>query len=299
MKEERVSTSGKLLTSAKILGFLLIIASLASFFLTGTDELSGANIAIIPLHGEIYATGHSGFSSDIVSSDEIVLLLDKADSDPGIKAIILDINSPGGSPVGSDEIGQKVKTLNKTTVAVIREVGASGSYWIASSADYVFASRLSLVGSIGVIGSYLDFSGLMRDYNVTYQRYVSSDLKDMGSPFKEPSEKERKVMQKLIDDMNTMFIIEVAGNRNMSEKIVREIATGQVYLGTEAKELGLVDYLGSRQDAIAFLESKLNITAVPSTLVPEKSWMDLIPTISYAGKTGKFINPGSNKLSLA
>src|SRR3989338_6818866 len=105
--------------------------------------------------------GSSSFFESATASSETIKFIEKADKNPSIKAIILEINSPGGSAVASEEIANAVKKTNKTTVAWIREIGTSGAYWIASSSDHIVASRMSVTGSIGVIASYLEFEGLV------------------------------------------------------------------------------------------------------------------------------------------
>lgn len=255
------------------------------------DFSSGSgNVAVIPMHGAIYVNEPGSLSMDGVTSDQIIGQLDKASNDPGVKAIILDINSPGGSGVAADEISQKIKTIEIPVISVIRDSGASAAYWIASSSDRIFANRLSLTGSIGVVGSYLDFSEFITEYNVSYQRYVSGELKDMGSAFKKPSNKEKEVFQNIINQMEDFFIKEVAQNRNLSVNDVKQLATGQIYLGVDALEKGLVDELGTRADAIKYLETEFNSTITPVVFKEKKTLSSLFEF--KTDKIGKFINSG-------
>ena len=155
MKEEKLFKWGY---AIKILAILMILGFIASVFLSflgsgGVGSLT-ANVAIIPIEGVITADSSSSFFDKSLSSQDIVELIEKADKNPQIKAIILEINSPGGSAVASEEIADAVKKTNKTTVAWIREVGASGAYWVASSTDHIVASKASITGSIGVIASF-------------------------------------------------------------------------------------------------------------------------------------------------
>ncbi len=293
---KKINVRKKIFNSLKILAILFFSSVLvASFFSLDIESISG-NVAVVPIQGYLTTTESGGFS-EIMSSDDIIEQLEKADTSSRVKAIVLDINSPGGSGVAADEISQKIKSIEKPTVAVIRDVGASAAYWIASSSDYVFANRLSITGSIGVIGSYLEFAEFIDEYNVTYRRYVSGDLKDMGSPFKEPSEEEQEVYQEIIDRMEGIFIDEVALNRNISREKVEEMATGQIYLGIEAKELNLVDELGTKEDAYAYLEKNLNMTIEPSEFKKKTSFSDLLTGFTSI-KIGKFINPVIPKLQL-
>ena len=117
------------------------------------ESLSG-NVALIPIDGVIVGDKDSDFLFEsVTSSPEAVELIEKANKNPNIKAIILEINSPGGSAVASEEIANAIRKTNKTTVAWIREAGASGAYWVASATDYVVANRASITGSIVVIAS--------------------------------------------------------------------------------------------------------------------------------------------------
>ncbi len=120
---------------------------------------------------------------------------------------------------------------------------------------------MAITGSIGVIGSYLEIDKLLDDYNVTYRRLVAGKHKDMGSPFKEMTYEEEGIMQDALDSIHNYFIQAVAENRELDVEKVRKIATGRFMIGAEAKDLGLVDELGSRQDAIEYIEKELNITA--------------------------------------
>jgi len=262
---EKLSAIGNILWAIIKIGFFLMIALwLISAVLPSVEIVSG-NIAVVPIKGAITteSDGISMLGSQYVSSEKVVSWLKKAEESSGIKAILLEINSPGGSPVASDEIVQAVKQAKTTkpVYAVIRETGASGAYWVASAADKIIAERMSVTGSIGVIGSYLDYAGLMKDYNVTYERLVAGKYKDSGSQYKELTPDERALIQKKIDIIYEIFVQDVAANRNMPLSKVRLLADGSIYIGTEALQLGLVDYLGTKEDAIRLIEKDLNITA--------------------------------------
>jgi len=235
------------------------LATFASLFIT-IDPVG--NTALIPIKGIIRADSASSFSADIIGSTEIIKQIKKADANPSIKAIVLDINSPGGSAVASKEIAQAVKKINKTTVAVIREVGASGGYWVASATDYIIADEMSITGSIGVISSYIEFAGLLQRYNMTYQRLTAGKFKDVGDPFRPLENEEKDLLQKKINRIHDYFISAIAQNRGMSEERVRSLATGEFYLGIEALEFGLIDAVGNQDTAEAYLKEKLNLTHI-------------------------------------
>lgn len=240
-------------------GFFLVSFTFLSLILTifsgASSEVSGSgNIALIPIEGAITASSASSyFSDDGASSESLVSKIESANEDENIEAIVFWINSPGGSAVASDEVASAVLASEKPTVAVIREVGASGAYWIASACDHVVANRMSITGSIGVISSYLEFSELMENYGVSYQRLVAGDKKDIGTPFRALASSEEELLQEKIDVIHGYFIDAVATNRGLERMIVAEAATGEFYLGSEALELGLIDELGDLDNAISYL----------------------------------------------
>ncbi len=265
-----------------LLGFFFIfvigMVMLGSILGDGYSNAFG-NIAVINIDNVITTTGSASILSDSgLSSDDYVKLIDDAASDDSIKAIIFMINSPGGSPVGSDEIAQAIKASNKTTVAVIREVGASGAYWIASACDHIIANRMSIVGSIGVTSSHLGFEGFLTDHNVTYRRLVTGEFKDIGTPFKEMTEKEKAEIKKRMMVIHNFFIDEVSKNRNLPRESVENIATGLYWTGSESKDLGLVDELGGMDEAVGYIEANLNIKGEPVHMFKSTGFGDLFST---------------------
>ncbi|MBI2651772.1 signal peptide peptidase SppA [Candidatus Woesearchaeota archaeon] len=257
MKQEKNKWIRALWIIIGITALSFFVSIIISLFLGNDFEALDGNVAVIKIHGTIVSDEDHFSFEEVASSDEIIKLIKKADKNPSIKAIILEINSPGGSAVASEEIANEVKKVNKTTVAWIREIGASGAYWVASSAEHVVANRMSLTGSIGVIASYLGFSGFLAEHNVTYERLVSGNLKDIGSPFKDMTKEEKALFEKSLESMHNYFIEEVAKNRNLKKSDIKKIATGLFYLGDEAKELGLIDELGSKDEAIAYIEQQI------------------------------------------
>lgn len=242
--------------------FAYIFAGITSLF-SYSNELAFGNVALIKIHG-IITTQEDEFSlDDQAASDEIIKLIKKAEENPEVKAILFEINSPGGSAVASKEIADEIarvsSNVNKTTIAVIREMGTSGAYWIASSTDLIIASPLSVTGSIGVISSYLEFNKLFDKYGINYRRLVAGKYKDIGSPFRNLTDEEQKILQKQLDSVHEYFIKEIAKNRNMDVEEVRKLADGLFYLGEEAQKLGLVDVLGDKETAKDILKDTLNL----------------------------------------
>ena len=250
------------MTVLKVILWLIVLSFAISFiislFVEDDFESLDGNVAVIEITGTIVAQDGSYLFEDVASSDEITKLIRKAGKNDRIKAIVFEINSPGGSAVASDEIAAEIKKVNKTTVAWIREIGTSGAYWIASSTDHVVANRMSITGSIGVIASYLGFEGFIEEHNITYNRLISGKYKDLGSPFKEITPEERVLFEKSLGSINDYFIDEVAKNRNLNRKDVERLATGQFYLGVDALNLGLVDELGSKDEVKKYIEKQID-----------------------------------------
>lgn len=214
--------------------------------------------ALIKISGEITTEPSASlFAAPALSSSEIAKLIDDANKNKGIDAVLFEINSPGGTVVASEEIANAIKKVEKPTVSYIKEVGASGGYWVASATDWIVADKYSTTGSIGVIGSYLSFAGLLDRYNITYERLVGGKYKDVGSPYRDLTPEEMKLLQGKIDLIHNAFIEEVAQNRNLSYDYVANLATGMFYLGQEAYELGLVDELGNEETAKTYLKDVL------------------------------------------
>ncbi|HLC74435.1 MAG TPA: signal peptide peptidase SppA [Candidatus Nanoarchaeia archaeon] len=244
-------------------GILLLLCIIAIPFIVILipDNIESGNVAVIEIRGIIMEDGVS-FSGDITAASEIVAYINDANEDPLIRAIVLDINSPGGSAVASDEIASALKQSSKPTVALIHEIGTSGAYWVASAADTIIANRMSITGSIGVIASYLEFSKLMDDYGITYQRLVAGKYKDVGTPFKKLSTDEQQLLQSKLDKIHDAFITEIAENRDLTKAQVRAVATGEFFLGDEAQKYGLVDMLGSSTELELHLKEVLGIEEI-------------------------------------
>ena len=256
---EPSKTKSIVLTIVAVLVFVFIILPLAMSLFDGSKV---GNVASIPIEGPITGDGGNYLGSPTASSVEIVAFIKEAGRDPQIKVILVEINSPGGSAVASDEIASALKKTEKPVVALIREVGASGGYWIASAADQIIANKMSITGSIGVISSYLEFSGLMEEYGVGYERLVAGKYKDMGVPFRELQDEERAILQTKLNKIHGFFIEEIAANRDLPVEKVKGIATGEFYLGIEALNLGLVDQVGDKDTAEQFMKDAYGLKEI-------------------------------------
>lgn len=258
-----------------IISFFVFIFTI--IFIVGDGEAITGNVAVIPIKGTIMIDNdESFFATSVASSTDIVKLIQKAENDPSIEAIVFDINSPGGAPVASAEIARAIKEAEKPTVAVIREVGASGAYWAASAADHIIANEISITGSIGVLASYLEYGDLLEEYNVSYARFVSGAHKDMGTPYREMTSEEAEIYQQTLDKLHAVFINAVAQNRDLEYAYVQELATGQIYVGSEALDLGLIDQLGGKEEAYDYIAQEVGITVEPVAFEEEKSFFEVL-----------------------
>lgn len=251
-----------------------------AFGLIETAKFKAADkIAVIPIKGTIGIS--FPFGQDGVDATNIIEQLEIIEEDKTVKAVILEINSPGGAALASREIANKVNSLEKPTIAWIRDVGASGAYWIAASSDVIVADELSITGSIGVVSSYLQFEDLFDEYGITYERLVSGEFKDTGSPFKKLTSQERNFLQTKINIIHKIFVEDIAKNRNLSIKEVSDAADGSFYLGLEAKEIKLIDVLGGKKQAFKIAEEKTGLKEYETVVYEEsKGWLGFLQSLS-------------------
>jgi len=181
--------------------------------------------------------------------------LQQARNDSAVKAVVLRINSPGGGVTASDlmyaELRRFKAETGKPVVVAMLDLAASGGYYIACAADRIYAQPTTVTGSIGVIMMAPEFAGTMRKLGAEVNIIKSGEMKDMGSPFRSMNDQDRAAFQNLIDRMYARFFDVVQQARGIESDKLHTIADGRVYLAPEAKELHLVDEIGSLQDAIA------------------------------------------------
>ncbi len=195
--------------------------------------------------------------------------LSKASEDDSVKAVLLRINSPGGTVTAADIMYQEILRFRKTArhpkpvVAMIMDVGASGAYYVACGCDEIVANRSSVIGSIGVIMQTFNLKGTLDKIGVQTVAIKSGRLKDAGSPWRGMTEEERKIFQGLIDDFFDRFVEVVADGRpRLSKERVREIADGRVWTAQQALELGLIDRIGTLRDGLAVAKKMADATRV-------------------------------------
>jgi len=191
--------------------------------------------------------------------------LELAAEDEDIKAIILRINSPGGTVTASDQLYHEILKFkaiyNIPIVAVFMDVGASGAYYVAMAADTIIAHPTSIVGSIGVVMVRMNVEGLLEKIGLETAVVKSGDMKDMGSPFRTMTDKEYTVFQSAIMEFHSRFVeIVKVGRPNFSDDNAKSIADGRIYTGTQARNVGLVDELGYLDTAITRAKESAALT---------------------------------------
>ena len=225
-------------------------------------------IALIDVSGMIQNTRKRSLLG--VGDHPVSLLveqLDKARRDASVKAVILRINSPGGTVVASelmhDEITHFKKTSGKPVIAVMMDVAASGGYYIACACDTIVAQPSTITGSIGVIMLMMDVSGTMKMIGIKSDAVTSGVHKDTGSPFREMRPEERELFQHIVDEMYDRFVKVVAeGRDDLDEQGVRRIADGRVYTASQALELGLIDRIATLRETIDTLKTQIKSKSV-------------------------------------
>jgi len=220
-------------------------------------------------------------SGVITESEEIIDNLREYGQQETVKGIVLRIDSPGGGVVPAQEIYKEVLTIKKRgkpVVTSIGNIGASGGYYIACATNKILANPGTITGSIGVIMALSNIEELLGKLGLKTTVIKSGKHKDMGSPLRPLSDEELGILQKLIDDVHYQFITAVAQGRKLPLDKVKELADGRIFTGQQAKDLGLIDQLGTLEDAIAYAAKLAKIPGKPKVVKPEKkrgllSWL--------------------------
>lgn len=223
-------------------------------------------IALLPIKGPIVSEEpfSLAFGMGMVSSRQIVRLLEKIKRSKRIKALVLEINCPGGNPLPCKEIAEAIKSLGKPAVAWVREVAASGGYWIASATDVIVADSLSTLGSIGVASIRPDFSEFLKKLGIDMDTVASGIHKLFGFPFtplsSEQKKEDRERREEEIKVIQQIFLDGIKEKRSLKEEAIKEISSGKTFLGQEAKNLGLIDELGGKDKALEIAAKRANIS---------------------------------------
>ena len=242
------------LVIAAIIAVFVVTAALWSPSVKHRAIKDQSKIAVIYVDGVIVGgRGQSSLLSESGGTDAIIKQIREAKDDPTVKAVILRINSPGGSAPAAQEVGIEIKKLRasgKVVVASMGDVAASGGYWIAALTDKIYANPATMTGSIGVYIPYANWQELYKKIGISQEKIKSGPHKDILSPDRPMTAQERAIIQAMVDELYEQFVAVVAEGRHMDPAKVRQLADGRIYTGSQAKELGLVDELGNLYDAI-------------------------------------------------
>lgn len=240
---------GCLLLFVFIIGMAIFVGAMR-----GSSVSLGGRVALIRISGTITSGESVGslFGDSIVGSDTIIRYLDHARRDSSIKAVVLRIDSPGGSAAASEEIYNEIRRvrLSKPVYASMGDVAASGGYYISAACDRIYADKATLTGSIGVIFETPNLAGLMKKLGVDFTVIKSGKYKDIGSPSRAMTPEEKQMLQAMVNDIYNQFVDAVAQGRRMPREKVVSLANGAVFTGSQAVKLGLVDQIGGLRDAV-------------------------------------------------
>jgi protease-4 len=260
---------------------LVALGSLAkrSHLIPRMGKVEPGSIAILHIYGPIQ-TSMTSSAWNSQDADDIARRLHQWSEDDDIKAIILRINSPGGTVGAVQEIFtelQRCKARGKKVVASLGDVAASGGFYLASGADRIVSNPGTITGSIGVILQFGNLESLFQKVGVRLQVIKSGAHKDIGSPARSLTDEERRLLQASIDDAYAQFFDVVMQGRKLTKAQVAQLADGRIFTGREAQKLGLVDELGNSQDAIQVAIKLANLAPKPPIITDQpKSVMSLL-----------------------
>ena len=280
--KKRARRKGFLFALFLIFLVFAILTTLNGFF---DFERKSPHIARIKIHGPIF---------DDFSLNGLIYDLGL---DPNVKAVVVHINSPGGSVVGAESIFVALSQLSqeKPSVSVLGETATSGGYLIAAATDQIISRSNTLTGSIGVILQYPNLSKLLKNIGIDINTLRSSDLKASINLFEQPSAKAIKEHKEIIDETFLWFKELVAEKRKLSDINMEKVSQGGVFTGREAKKLGLVDFIGGEREAVKYLEEKLGIKGLP--IVDWVSSKESLSLFDLIFREGDISNLGKNFLS--
>lgn len=227
------------------------------------DKLSADKVAIVYAQGEITDGEDTQGAGDMIYGNTLAAELADVRKDESIKAVVLRVNSPGGSALASDIIWREMELLRKEKPVIVSMGGyaASGGYYISAPADAIVADKMTLTGSIGVFGMMMNPTrALERNLGITFDGVKSNKSADMGMPGRNMTKQERAYIMRGVDKVYGRFTSLVAEGRNLPVERVYEIAEGRVWSGSAAQEIGLVDMCGGLKDAIAVAADKASLS---------------------------------------
>lgn len=248
------SRAGRVLIYLLVIVGLIIIIGGSLFVIFGdfgTLPMDSNKVAVIYVQG-IMITGNLPGGLGYATSEEISKSIQDAADDKNVKAIVLRINSPGGTPAAAQEIVTEIKKAqeHKPVVVSMGDVAASAAYYISAPADHIIANPDTMTGSIGVIWVFENSSEYFDEEGVDFYVAKSGDFKDMGANWRGLTDDEKQYSEEVVLEAFDRFVDEIASGRGLSRSEVKDMADGRIYTGSRAVELGLVDETGNLYDAI-------------------------------------------------
>jgi len=243
---------------------IFVAAFVTMFFVIFLSSKDGFNfsdgVGIVEVNGTI------------LDSKDILEQLNSLVHNEAVKAIVLRVNSPGGSVAPCQEIQKEIKRISEgiPVIASLGTVAASGGYYIVTSATSIYANPGSIVGSIGVIMEFPNFEGLLEKIGVTAEIVKSGYYKDTGSPFRTMKEDEKEFLEKLVKEVKDQFVEAIIDGRKLTRDKVNAFSDGRIFTGMKAFELGLVDDIGNFNDAVNAASKSSGIQGEPRIIYSKK-----------------------------
>ena len=263
-------------TSAVSSSFGTLGALGTSSYTSDADYLTSDVIGVIDVDGTIQYDGTT------CSPEGLKAQLDRAEQNNHIKAVVLRVNSGGGTATAGEEMADYVRDFSKPVVVSSASMNASAAYEISSQADYIYTAKTTAIGAIGTALQITDLSGLMEKLGISIENVTSSDSKDSSYGTRALTDEERAYYQNMVNQINETFIQTVAEGRGMSTDEVRALATGMTFTGMEAVENGLADEIGTKEDAVAKAAALAGVSTTKTVALqnPASSLNDLLNLMS-------------------
>ncbi|MGE4170585.1 MAG: signal peptide peptidase SppA [Candidatus Margulisiibacteriota bacterium] len=248
-----------------------------------TEFQPSKGVGVLYVYGPLETEASGGFF-DPSGTDSLIDALEDMKTNPRVKALVLRINSPGGTVGASQELFRELDRFKREThkpiVVSIADMGTSGAYWVALSGDKILANPGSMVGNIGVIMGNYDLSDLQQKFGIGFNTIKSGPYKDVLSSWRKLTPNDKAVLQAMIQDVYEQFVNQVKVSRKLSDQRAHDLSDGRIYTGRQAKEAGLIDGFGGLNDAITLAGSLAGIKGKPDIISndhsPAFNWRQLL-----------------------
>ena len=299
MKKSKFNFNNETKTLSLIIGLIILSIFVGIFDRADSIDSSTASVIpksavmVIPLEGMISGMG-SQWEGSVV--DIFMEQLQEAQDTKSVKAVVLRVNSPGGTVGASQEMYDAVKRFKtqskKPVVVSIMDVGASGAYWVSLAADQIFAHPGSIVGSLGVITQTFDLTQVPERYGVDVITYKSGKHKDLLNPWRKPTKGDKHLIYKMLNTVHAQFYNKLVENRKIPLKKAKEMADGRIFSGQDALDQLLIDQLGGLYDAIQYAGQLVNIDD-PKVVYPNRGFKNWFQSFRAMTNSVLQVSPSS------